>query len=115
MTLQEQFAIRCVKFASKRLKLKKPVRVVFCNLPRDYLGYAYRKLNRIEFDVEAIAKISDYDICDIALHECCHLKNKIYGHGKSFQKRCIRAGANPSPDSPVWLHEYGWIHMIRED
>ncbi len=115
LTIQERFAVRCVKTACHRLGITKPVRVVFCELVGDYLACSFKKMRRIEFDTRAVNAMSDYDICEIAMHECCHLKNKIKGHGKSFQKLCAKFGADASDTRPARLREYGWMYMVRED
>jgi predicted metal-dependent hydrolase len=115
MTPQERFVLSCVRKCCARLGLKKIPSVQFGTLGRDYQACTWKKTNQLAFDTGFVETVSDYDICTVVIHECCHLKSKIRGHGKTFRKICMRYGADAEPYGFAWARDYAWVHMIRMD
>ena len=112
MTPNQKFVALCVERACARMGIRVPT-LRFYALGQGFQAYTLRRDKTILFDRDTVEQSCDYDLVDLVLHECCHLKNRIRGHGVKFTRACRRHGANPEPYYDVRPKEIGWTAMIR--
>ena len=114
MTPNQKFVVLCVERACVRMGIRVPV-LRFYTLGQNYQACTIRSAKMILFDWDTVERACDYDLIDIVIHECCHLKNRIRGHGIKFTRACKRYGANPEPYYDVRPKEIGWTAMVRAE